>query len=308
MQQLFGTREGQIGAKVSERLKERVREHYASVARQVTAAGPDCGCEPACCAPSSAAAATSVSHDRWAETDAEARDCTFGPAGYRPDQLESLPAGAVAASLGCGNPTALIDLRPGETVLDPGPGGGIDVLLSARRVGPTGRAIGLDMTGEMLALARANALAAGVTNVEFLQGEMEDLPLPDASVDVVISNCVVNLSPDKDAVLREAFRVLRPRGRFASSDAIAHGSAIPPEVAADLSNWTSCIAGALEAGRYEEKLRAAGFIATEIEVTRVFGRDGVVVTVEAPTASALHSPRDEDWQLASAFIRAKKPV
>jgi arsenite methyltransferase len=175
-----------------------------------------------------------------------------------PIKLGIIPEKAVLASLGCGNPTALIDLRPGETVLDLGSGGGIDVLLSAKRVGPTGKAYGLDMTDDMLALARENQKQAGVTNVEFLKGEIENIPLPDNSVDVIISNCVINLSADKDRVLREAFRVLKPGGRFAVSDVVVRGS-VPDEVRKSMLLWVGCIAGALEESEYIAKLKGAGF-------------------------------------------------
>lgn len=217
--------------------------------------------------------------------------------GYRAAELAGLPDLAVGASLGCGNPTALIDLRPGQTVLDLGSGGGIDVLLSARRVGPTGRAIGLDMTDEMLALARRNAADAGVANVEFLQGEIEAIPLPDASVDVIISNCVINLSPDKGAVLREAARVLRPGGRFAVSDIVAQGASIPPALRADMAEWASCASGALEEGEHRAMLRAAGFAEPE-----------VVVTGES-ACGAGESAAWRAWEgrLVSAFVRATKP-
>lgn len=295
---------------MNDTIKDRVRARYAEAARQVTATRSGCGCGPA--HDEGAMAAEKVRASTGC-CDGAHRDChtdggagPFGQISYVEEQLAALPPGAVAASLGCGNPTALLDLRQGETVLDLGSGGGIDVLLSARRVGPTGKAIGLDMTDEMLALARANAVAAGATNVEFLKGEMEALPLPASSVDVVISNCVVNLSPDKDAVLREAFRVLRPGGRFAISDVIALGAAIPSELAADLASWTGCIAGALEAGAYNAKLRAAGFEDTAIEVTRVYQREDAL-DVGAGAAAAYDHLLARGGQLASAFIRASKP-
>ncbi len=217
-----------------------------------------------------------------------------------------LPDKAVLASLGCGNPTALIDLKPGETVLDLGSGGGIDVLLSARRVGPAGKAYGLDMTDEMLALARENQRDAGVTNVEFLKGEIENIPLPDNSVDVVISNCVINLSADKDRVLQEAFRVLRPGGRFAVSDVIVRGE-VPEAVRRSMLLWVGCIAGALEESDYRTKLSRACFTHVDIEPTRVYNiedarqfltESGVNVDEIAPLV---------DGKFASAFIRATKP-
>src|SRR3990172_8573926 len=189
---------------------------------------------------------------------------------YEQGEVAGIPAAAVLASLGCGNPTALAELRPGETVLDLGSGGGIDVLLSAQRVGPTGKAYGLDMTDEMLALARANQRAAGVENVEFLKGDIEAIPLPDASVDVIISNCVINLSADKGQVLREAFRVLKPGGRFAVSDIVIRG-AMPEAVKQNMELWVGCVAGALEDQEYRRLLAAAGFGAIEIEPTRTFG-------------------------------------
>src|SRR5580765_6169042 len=188
---------------------------------------------------------------------------------YDAGQTGSLPEAAVLASLGCGNPTALAELKPGETVLDLGSGGGIDVLLSAKRVGPTGKAYGLDMTDEMLALARANQRQAGVENVEFLKGEIENIPLPDNSVDVIISNCVVNLSADKDRVLREAFRVLKPGGRFAVPDVVVRGDA-PVEVRRNMEMWIGCVAGALEEMEYRDLLADAGFRRVDIEPTRVY--------------------------------------
>src|SRR5581483_8186954 len=188
---------------------------------------------------------------------------------YSDAETSGLPAEAIAASLGCGNPTALLALEPGETVLDLGSGGGIDVLLSARRVGPRGKVYGLDMTDEMLALARENQRKAGATNVEFLKGTIETIPLPDNSVDVIISNCVINLSRDKDAVLREAFRVLRPGGRFAVSDVVVRGD-VPAEIRRSMELWVGCIAGALEEGEYAAKLRAAGFADVEVEPWRIY--------------------------------------
>ena len=189
---------------------------------------------------------------------------------YDVEQLGSLPVEAVVASLGCGNPTALAELKEGETVLDLGSGGGIDVLLSARRVGATGKAYGLDMTDDMLALARQNQTRSGITNAEFLRGEIEHIPLPNDSVDVIISNCVINLSADKDAVLREAFRVLKPGGRFAVSDVVVRGHDVPAEVRRSMELWIGCVAGALEEGDYRAKLEGAGFTLIDIEPTRIY--------------------------------------
>ena len=225
---------------------------------------------------------------------------------YDATQASQIPEGALKASLGCGNPTALAQLNPGETVLDLGSGGGIDVLLSAKRVGPTGKAYGLDMTDEMLALARENQKNAGVQNVEFLRGEIENIPLPDNSVDVIISNCVINLSADKDRVLREAFRVLKPGGRFAVSDVVVHGD-VPAEVRQNVLLWVGCIAGALQDTEYTSKLGDAGFDAIEVEPTRTYYVEdarafltdqGVDVDAIAPLV---------DGKFMSAFIRARKP-
>jgi arsenite methyltransferase len=223
-------------------VQEQVKEKYGSAARAVAQSGSvQACCDPGlrCCDPIT----TNL---------------------YSTDQTGIIPEKAVKASLGCGNPTALIDLRPGELVLDLGSGGGIDVLLSAKRVGPTGKAYGLDMTDDMLALARENQRQAGMTNVEFLKGEIENIPLPDNSVDVIISNCVINLSADKDRVLREAFRVLKPGGRFAVSDVVVRGS-VPDEVRKSMLLWVGCIAGALEENEYAAKLSKAGFEQVSIE-------------------------------------------
>ena len=226
---------------------------------------------------------------------------------YATNELAGLPADVVAASLGCGNPTALAQLNAGETVLDLGSGGGIDVLLSAKRVGATGKAYGVDMTDEMLVLARENQRKAGVENVEFLKGEIENIPLPENSVDVVISNCVINLSGDKDRVLREAFRVLRPRGRFAVSDVVVRGT-VPAEIRRNVELWVGCVAGALDESEYRTKLAAAGFEDIEIEPTRVYSvadarqfltTQGIDVDAMAPHV---------EGKFASAFIRARKPT
>src|ERR1700751_3406720 len=228
-------------------VRDQVKEKYGTAARAVR----ESGSVQACCDPG-------------------VRCCDPITTGlYSPDEKGQIPEKAVLASLGCGNPTALIELKPGEVVLDLGSGGGIDVLLSARRVGPTGKAYGLDMTDEMLALARENQRQAGVENVEFLKGEIENIPLADNSIDVVISNCVINLSADKDRVLREAFRVLKPGGRFAVSDVVVRGS-VPDAVRNSMLLWVGCIAGALEESEYIAKLTSAGFDAVSIEPTRVY--------------------------------------
>jgi len=225
---------------------------------------------------------------------------------YDASETAGLPRAAVSASLGCGNPTALAQLNAGEQVLDLGSGGGIDVLLSAKRVGPTGKAYGLDMTEEMLALARENQRKAGVSNVEFLKGEIENVPLPDNSVDVVISNCVINLSADKDRVLREAFRVLRPGGRFAVSDVVVRGP-VPAAIRRNVELWVGCVAGALDESDYRARLDAAGFVEIEIEPTRVYSIEDArhFLTAKGIDVEAI-APHVEG-KFASAFIRAKKP-
>jgi arsenite methyltransferase len=264
--------------------KEEVKQKYGSAARAVAASGAvSACCDPAlrCCDPIT----TNL---------------------YSPGEMGSIPEKAALASLGCGNPTALIELRPGETVLDLGSGGGIDVLLSARRVGPSGKAYGLDMTDDMLALARENQRQAGVDNVEFLKGEIENIPLPDNSVDVIISNCVINLSADKDRVLREAFRVLRPGGRFAVSDVVARGE-VPDAVRTSMLLWVGCIAGALKEGDYRAKLLAAGFVDVDLEPTRVYNiEDARQFLTEAGIPVDDTAPQVEG-KFLSAFIRARKP-
>jgi arsenite methyltransferase len=266
------------------KVQEQVKEKYGSAARAVSESGSvQASCDPGlrCCDPIT----TNL---------------------YSSDEKGLIPEKAVRASLGCGNPTALIDLRPGETVLDLGSGGGIDVLLSAQRVGPTGKAYGLDMTDDMLALARENQRQAGVTNVEFLRGEIENIPLPENSVDVIISNCVINLSADKDRVLREAFRVLKPGGRFAVSDVVVRGG-LPDEVRKSMLLWVGCIAGALDESDYLAKLAAAGFGDVSIEPMREYNVEdarqflseaGVDVDAIAPLANG---------KFFSGFIRASKP-
>ena len=225
----------------------------------------------------------------------------------RNSQAAAVPAEALLASLGCGNPTALAELKPGEVVLDLGSGGGIDVLLSAKRVGPTGKAYGLDMTDEMLALARENQQKSGLTNVEFLKGDIEHIPLPDNSVDVIISNCVINLSADKDRVIAEAFRVLKPGGRFAVSDVVVRGDDIPEVVRRSMELWVGCVAGALEENSYRETLTRAGFQNVDLEPTRIYRAadakhflDEAGVTDDAVLA-------DIDGRFMSAFVRAQKP-
>ena len=226
---------------------------------------------------------------------------------YGEAETGSLPAEAVAASLGCGNPTALIELHEGETVLDLGSGGGIDVLLSAKRVGPTGKVYGLDMTDEMLALARENQRRAGATNVEFLKGEIEQIPLPDASVDVIISNCVINLSADKGRVLREAFRVLKPGGRFAVSDVVVRGD-VPEVVRKSMELWVGCVAGALHEDEYRTLLGEAGFGEVDVEPWRVYKADDAKQFLSEAGLDAAALAREVDGTIASAFIRATRPV
>lgn len=268
-------------------MKEVVKEKYAEAALRATAGGSSCcGASPAsargCCDP-----ITSNLYDAA--------------------QVGQIPEEALLASLGCGNPTALAKLNLGETVLDLGSGGGIDVLLSARRVGLTGKAYGLDMTDEMLALANENKRKSGITNVEFLKGEIERIPLPDNSVDVVISNCVINLSSDKPAVLREAFRVLKPGGRFAVSDVVTRGE-IPAEVRKNILLWVGCVAGALEENDYRSALASAGFEQISLEPTRVYRVEdareflaghGIDVDAIAPQV---------DGKFMSAFVHAEKPA
>jgi len=226
---------------------------------------------------------------------------------YSELQKNELPDTAVLASLGCGNPTALAELKPGETVLDLGSGGGIDVLLSARRVSPGGKAYGLDMTEEMLALARANQKKAGVKNVEFLKGEIENIPLPDNSVDVIISNCVINLSADKDRVLSEAIRVLKPGGRFAVSDVVTRG-AIPEEIRKSVLLWAGCVAGALEETEYRQKLASAGFEGVDIEPTRIYGLEDAMSFLRDNNIDLEAIATQVEGKFMSAFIRARKPL
>jgi SAM-dependent methyltransferase len=226
---------------------------------------------------------------------------------YDAGQAGEVPDTALQASLGCGNPTALAELKAGETVLDLGSGGGIDVILSARRVGPTGKAWGLDMTDEMLALAEENKRRSGLTNLEFLRGEIESIPLPDNAVDVIISNCVINLSGDKDRVLREAFRVLKPGGRFAVSDVVVRGQ-VPAAIRRSMELWVGCIAGALSEDEYRIKLANAGFTAIDVEVTRVYGADDARAFLAAEGLDADAVAAEIDGKFVSAFIHATKPA
>ena len=268
-------------------VKEVVRQRYGEAATRVAR-----GARSACCGGGAANAA---------QKDPITSDL------YAAEETRGVPAQALAASLGCGNPTALAELKPGETVLDLGSGGGIDVLLSARRVGPAGTAFGLDMTAPMLALALENKRRSGLTNVHFLKGEIENIPLPDDSVDVVISNCVINLSGDKDRVLREAFRVLRPGGRLAVSDVVVRGE-VPPAIRRDMELWAGCVAGALGDDEYLAKLAAAGFEGAAIEVTRVYRADDAKEFLGAHDGDVERLAAEVDGRFASAFVRAVKPT
>jgi arsenite methyltransferase len=271
---------------MSTSVKEVVQEKYGEAARRIAAgeANSCCGAS-ACCG---------------TDVDPITRDL------YDESQKKVLPEMAVKASLGCGNPTALAELKAGETVLDLGSGGGIDVLLSARRVGPAGKAYGLDMTDDMLALARENQRKAGVENVEFLRGEIENIPLPDCSLDVIISNCVINLSADKDRVLREAFRVLKPGGRFAVSDVVVRGD-VPVEVRKSMLLWVGCIAGALREDDYAAKLKHAGFESVEIEPTRIYNIEDARAFLSAEGSDVDSIAAQVEGKFISAFVRARKP-
>ncbi|MCL4466819.1 MAG: arsenite methyltransferase [Chloroflexi bacterium] len=262
-----------------EKIVDAVREHYAEAARRAQTEKAT-----GCCSPAGDKISQRI---------------------YDLDELAEVPEGAAVASLGCGNPVLLADLKPGEVVLDLGSGGGIDVLLSARRVGPTGKAYGLDMTDEMLALARANAQQAGATNAEFLKGRIEAIPLPDAAVDVILSNCVINLSADKEAVLREAFRVLKPGGRFAVADIVSQGGALPAEAQRLLALWASCIAGALSEEEYRAKLAAVGFGQVDVQVLKVYSREDVGEEMQCCLPADLGLP--EGVRVVSAFVKAIKP-
>jgi SAM-dependent methyltransferase len=265
-------------------IKEVVKEKYGQAALRVKAGGSSC-----CGASASTNCCDPITSNL-----------------YNNSQAQQIPEEALLASLGCGNPTALAQLEPGETVLDLGSGGGIDVLLSAKRVGPTGKAYGLDMTDEMLALANENKRKAGVENVEFLKGEIEHIPLPDNSVDVIISNCVINLSADKDRVLREALRVLKPGGRFAVSDVVTRGEMLP-EIRQNVLLWVGCVAGALEENEYRAKLAAAGFEKIEIEPTRIYRIEDAREFLSGQNIDVDAIAPQVDGKFMSAFVRAVKP-
>ncbi|MGO8735997.1 MAG: arsenite methyltransferase [Terriglobia bacterium] len=268
----------------AENIKEIVREKYGQAALRVVQG------RSSCCgtAPALEGCADPISSDL-----------------YDGSQTSQIPEEALLASLGCGNPTALAELKPGETVLDLGSGGGIDVLLSAKRVGPTGKAYGLDMTDEMLALARENQRKAGIENVEFLKGEIESIPLPDNSIDVIISNCVINLSADKDQALREAFRVLKPGGRFAVSDIVVRGE-VPAEIRRSMELWVGCMAGALEESEYLAKLTKAGFEVASIEPTRIYHVEDARELLSSKGIDVESIAPLVDGKFMSAFVRAKK--
>jgi SAM-dependent methyltransferase len=263
-------------------IQDAVREKYGAIAKAVGRSGSCCGPPPCGCG-------DPITSNLYSSTE-----------------TQDLPADAVAVSLGCGNPTALLQLDAGQTVLDLGSGGGIDVLLSAKRVGPTGKVYGLDMTDEMLALARENQRKAGATNVEFLKGTIEAIPLPENFVDVIISNCVINLSTDKDAVLREAFRVLKPGGRLAVSDVVIHGK-VPADVRRSMELWVGCIAGALEESEYDSKLRAAGFADVEVEAWRVYNIEDARSFLTETGLDVDRLASEVEGRFASAFVRARKP-
>ena len=267
-------------------IKEVVKEKYGQAALRVKSGGSSC---------CGAAPASGLSCDPITSNL------------YDSSQASQIPEEAILASLGCGNPTALARLNAGEVVLDLGSGGGIDVLLSARRVGPSGKAYGLDMTDEMLALANENKRKAGVENVEFLKGEIENIPLPDNSVDVIISNCVINLSADKDRVLREAFRVLKPGGRFAVSDVVTRG-AIPEEIRQKVLLWVGCIAGALDESDYKSKLKAAGFEQIEVEPTRIYKVEDAREFLSSAGVNVDAIAAQVDEKFMSAFVRGVKPA
>ncbi len=268
-------------------IQKAVKEKYGAIAAAISESSPSAA--DGCCGPT-ACCGDPITSNLYSDAD-----------------TSTLPPEAVAASLGCGNPTALVALEPGQTVLDLGSGGGIDVLLSARRVGPTGKVYGLDMTDEMLGLARENQRKAGATNVEFLKGSIEAIPLPDNCIDVIISNCVINLSSDKDAVLREAFRVLKPGGRFAVSDVVVRGD-VPADLRRSMELWVGCIAGALEEREYLAKLSAAGFEHVEVDPWRVYKVEDARTFLTESGVDVERVAPQVDGKFASAFIRATKPA
>ena len=266
-------------------IKEAVQQKYGEAALQARGgARAGCGCGPSC-------GPDPITSNLYDET-----------------QAAGVPPEALLASLGCGNPTALAELKAGEVVLDLGSGGGIDVLLSARRVGPTGKAYGLDMTDEMLTLARENQAKSGLTNVEFLEGEIEHIPLPDNSVDVIISNCVINLSADKDRAIAEAFRVLKPGGRLAVSDVVVRGAGMPAELRRSMELWVGCVAGALDESTYRKKLSAAGFESIDVEPTRIYRAADAKQFLQDAGFADETTAAQVDGRLMSAFIRATKPA
>jgi arsenite methyltransferase len=270
----------------AENVKETVRKRYGQAAREVAQGGQSSCCSSTCCG--------------GADEDPITSNL------YSEAETATLPEKAVLASLGCGNPTALAELSPGEVVLDLGSGGGIDVLLSAKRVGPTGKAYGLDMTDEMLALARENQGKAGIENVEFLKGEIENIPLPDESVDVIISNCVINLSTDKQRVLQEAFRVLKPCGRLAVSDVVVRGQ-VPDDVRRSMELWVGCVAGALTEAEYHQRLREAGFEEIGIEPTRVYEFEDAKAFLSGSGLDTEVLATEVGGRVMGAFVRARKP-
>lgn len=272
-------------------LKQTIREKYGEAATRVQTVDISTGC----CGTSACCGSTTTT---WDPITANL---------YDESQQAGLPAEAILASLGCGNPTALAELKPGQVVLDLGSGGGIDVLLSAKRVGPGGKVYGLDMTDEMLALANDNKRRAGIENVEFLKGDIEQIPLPDASVDVIISNCVINLSADKRKVLAEAFRVLKPGGRFAVSDVVVRGF-VPAEIRSSMELWIGCVAGALEEQEFIRLLREAGFAKPSIEPTRIYKAEDAAAFLAGTNLSALQIASQIDGKFMGAFVRASKPI
>ncbi len=291
---------GVEGPEAALEVRESVREKYAAIARRAATGGGATCCGGAASAQEGAAGPGAREACAPASADPISRDL------YEAGETDGLPADALAASLGCGNPTALAELRPGEVVLDLGSGGGIDVLLSARRVGPEGKAYGLDMTDEMLELARRNQRKAGVPNAEFLKGEIEAVPLPDASVDVIISNCVINLSGDKRRVLAEAFRVLRPGGRFAVSDVVVRGS-VPDAVRRSMELWAGCVAGALEESEFRSLLREVGFEEVEVEPTRIYSVEEARGFLTGAGLDPDRVAPEIEGKFMAAFVRARKP-